>query len=318
MSIRTKFILIFGSLFLVVTFFAYYSIVGMREIDLHVKQHVPDAIKTIQTDSKLDITAQLIHYNDEVLTQSARNYAFTGEAIWKVRYDEYAPKLDLRIKEALELGDSQDKAIFDSINEANLALVDLETAAIASADNGELSAAQMILDSTQYTEQKNIYKAGIDKFLLKRGSAFNKASVVSIKELEADNLAFIRIMTWQRYGTMGFVVLFFVAMIFIMWQIIATFMMPLNIFKTIAKKITGGDLSAKVDIKTKNEIGEFAQDFNKMTSTIKESQENIEAKIAERTADLEKLNKFMTGREIKMIELKKKIEELEGDKNGHN
>ena len=49
---------------------------------------------------------------------------------------------------------------------------------------------------------------------------------------------------------------------------------------------------------------------SKLNNTIK----NIEKKIAERTTSLEKVNKFMTGRELKMVELKKKIIDLENKK----
>ncbi|MCX6778856.1 MAG: hypothetical protein NTU97_01330, partial [Candidatus Magasanikbacteria bacterium] len=58
---------------------------------------------------------------------------------------------------------------------------------------------------------------------------------------------------------------------------------------------------------------------------LKESHENLEKKVADRTRDLEKtkkdveqqlneverLNEILSGREIKMIELKNKIKELE-------
>jgi len=311
MSIKAKFIIIFASLFAAVLFFSYFTIIGLGEIDKHVTIHVPEAIKNIQNLSKLDITAQLVRYDDEVLTQSARNYVFTGDKKWKDRYSEYVPKLDQRIKEANELGDDEDKKIFSDINATNLVLIDLETEAISLADNGDLSQAQAILDGSKYVEQKAIYKAGIDKILLKRGHAIDEADSVSTEELESDNKEFTGIVSWQKYGTMGFVALFFLAIMFIIWQILITFMIPLGVFRATAKKIITGDLSASVAISSENEIGDFAIDFNTMTKSLQESIENTENKVKERTADLEKLNKFMTGRELKMIELKKKIAEME-------
>ena len=77
---------------------------------------------------------------------------------------------------------------------------------------------------------------------------------------------------------------------------------------------SSGDLEQNLKITRKDEIGVLKEGFNEMVVDLKESKVNIENKVAERTADLEKLNKYMTGRELKMIELKKRIKELE-DKN---
>ena len=67
----------------------------------------------------------------------------------------------------------------------------------------------------------------------------------------------------------------------------------------------------KITIKSKNEVGQFAVEFNKMVEELKQSKENVEGKVEERTAQLEKVNKFMVGRELKMVDLKKEINKLE-------
>jgi C4-dicarboxylate-specific signal transduction histidine kinase len=51
-----------------------------------------------------------------------------------------------------------------------------------------------------------------------------------------------------------------------------------------------------------------------MVSKLKEARENLEDKIKKRTSDLEKTNKFMVGRELKMMELKKEIDSLKNKK----
>ena len=91
------------------------------------------------------------------------------------------------------------------------------------------------------------------------------------------------------------------------------------------KKISAGNFNVKSDIKTKDEIGELASSFNEMAGKLKESQEKIEEqnrtlkqKVEKQTRELrnkleelEKFNDATVGRELRMIELKEKIKDLE-------
>lgn len=63
--------------------------------------------------------------------------------------------------------------------------------------------------------------------------------------------------------------------------------------------ISKGDLTQKVDIRSRDEIGELAEAFNQMTSRLKQSYEQLEEysrtleqKVAERTRELEELYRF--------------------------
>lgn len=311
MKIKTKFIIYFSSIFVVVGIISGFMIWGTGKIESYLAKDLPAAVEAVRINSKLDITAQLIRYDDEVLTQSARNYAFTGQKKWKERYDEFAPKLDSRIKEALDTGSQEDKKIFSDINDANLALIDMETESIKYADDGNLVAAQQILDSEEYARHKEIYKAGIIKYLESRNLSVDSASAVSTSAVEQSRDYLSELSIIQKYALMGFVLLFFVILVLLFLLMIKTFMVPLGKFMQAAKSITSGDLDTRVSIDTEDEIGSFAKDFNKMTTSLQKSIENTEDKIKERTAELEKLNKFMTGRELKMIELKEKIKVLE-------
>ena len=83
-------------------------------------------------------------------------------------------------------------------------------------------------------------------------------------------------------------------------------------------------LDTKIDIKTNDEIGEIAHVFNNMTEdleksrkTLEEYSKTLEQKVQERTGELnskveelQRMNTIMVGRELKMTELKKEIEEL--------
>jgi PAS domain S-box-containing protein len=74
--------------------------------------------------------------------------------------------------------------------------------------------------------------------------------------------------------------------------IIAVFLIASSITNPVkqlvqgAKSIADGDLTQRISIKTKDEIGMLANEFNKMTARLEESYSSLEQKINERTAKL--------------------------------
>lgn len=64
---------------------------------------------------------------------------------------------------------------------------------------------------------------------------------------------------------------------------------PIEILKQASEKMSSGDLSQKISIKSKDEIGQLAESFNEMAEKLKDSMKNIEGKVAERTRELEKM-----------------------------
>jgi methyl-accepting chemotaxis protein len=118
---------------------------------------------------------------------------------------------------------------------------------------------------------------------------------------------------------------------------------PLFALKQGVDIIGKGNLNHRVNVKAQNEIEELAQSFNRMVENLQRSQaatektkQMLEVKVQERTKELqslagsleekveektkelqkrinelEKFHNVTVGRELKMIELKKKVEELE-------
>lgn len=79
---------------------------------------------------------------------------------------------------------------------------------------------------------------------------------------------------------------------------------PIIILAETAKKIEDGDLSARVSQSGYDEIGDLAISFNKMTEAVSKSNDELEAKVLERTNELAKSNIQLTSE----IEEKKKTE----------
>jgi signal transduction histidine kinase len=61
---------------------------------------------------------------------------------------------------------------------------------------------------------------------------------------------------------------------------------PLQALREGVERISSGDLSSRLEIKTGDEIETLAEEFNKMTAHLKESQTGLERKVAERTHEL--------------------------------
>lgn len=108
---------------------------------------------------------------------------------------------------------------------------------------------------------------------------------------------------------------------------------PLAKLTAVTQALAGGDLTKRADMESKDEIGQLGQAFNQMASQLQEYYGVLEQKVKERTAEteeakkklevlnqelqkkleeLERTNKLMVGRELKMAEMKKEIEKLKG------
>lgn len=310
MTIRGRILIILVALFLLLVIIGSYIAWRSVTISHTLKSEMPAALKSISDAAYLDSLAQIIHYYDEVLTQSARNYAFTGDVKWKTRYHESAPQLDSAIEEAIAKGAEVDKQIFSSVDQANIALVAMEENSIQLVDQGDKAQAQSILDSTEYSNQKKIYQDGLNQFLDQRNAKSNEAinlSTVSVQKIDAQAEAESRVVMWSVIILVGLGLILFVLLYFV---IARNVLGPLKDFESAAKEIAAGNFSQVLKINSRDEIGKLSKTFNKMAHELKDSRIDIEKKVADRTKDLKKLNDYMIGRELKMVELKKEINRL--------
>ncbi len=78
--------------------------------------------------------------------------------------------------------------------------------------------------------------------------------------------------------------------IIIAWIVSRNITKPLKNLSAAATSIAGGNYTASVEVNRADELGELARSFNTMAVQIKNSQENLEQKVKERTAQLEAAN----------------------------
>ncbi len=86
---------------------------------------------------------------------------------------------------------------------------------------------------------------------------------------------------------------FFLALLLtlITYLLLKKFIDPIGTLKEGASIIGGGNLDHKIEVHTSDEIEDLANEFNKMTATLKSSYMDLEKKIQERTLELEASNK---------------------------
>lgn len=113
--------------------------------------------------------------------------------------------------------------------------------------------------------------------------------------------------------------------------LVARLMSPLSKLQKAVEKVSMGDLSERIDVKSQDEVGFLALSFNKMIDSIVEERASVDKKVEEQTKNLiiqqvesdkvretaEKVAVAMTGRELKMIELKEEIKRFKKEKGVH-
>lgn len=311
MKIRNKISLIFLLITIPILFLGYFFISQLNKIQQPFINNIPDNINKLSETAYLDNLALFIRYYDEVLTQSARNYAFTGDLNWKNRYYEIVPELDENINEAIVKGDDEDVEFFNSINQANIALINMEEEAIILVDNNQNDQAISILNSNSYLQQKDIYQEGLTKYFNKRGYDYDNALINSTKVLEKTTNDSRDLIDRSR-NVFLFLITLTILLILLLGYISAYYITkPIIKLENATKELIKGDLNRIVEINSQDEIGQLAQSFNQLIYKLKKTLGSIEIRIKERTEKLDKINKHMIGRELKMKELKNRIKELE-------
>lgn len=96
---------------------------------------------------------------DEVLTMSAKMAAATGDLAWEERYNKFAPILDSTIK--ILLKNFPELEVAKRIEDANLALVDMERESFSLLKKGRGKQAIALLNSRGYEKLKEIYSFGM-------------------------------------------------------------------------------------------------------------------------------------------------------------
>ena len=103
-----------------------------------------------------------IIYFDEVLTKSAKMYAYEGSTSWKARYERYAEKLEQTLKQAKKIDPQLQAFLFETAS-LNQQLTQIELRAIEFVSEGQADQAITLLTSEPYLTYKDNYALQMDK-----------------------------------------------------------------------------------------------------------------------------------------------------------
>lgn len=310
-SVRTKIILIFILITIpaiITNGLAFYS---LRQVSKTITSDFPENLKIISEKAYLNNLAHLALYYDEILTQSARNFAFTKDQKWEQRYNIEGPNLNKTIKEALILSDSVDQVVFAGLEQTNLKLTEMEEEAITLVNNNETTEAIKILESVEYQQLKEQYKNRLAEYANRRGTEYNKALSISTTNLEGASLKTKRVIDFNRDLIIIFTILGIFGVSTLALLLINLVFKPIKQIKAAILDIAKGNNDHRVEITGNSELANVARAFNQMADELQKSKNNTETIVKERIAELEALNQKLINRELKMVELKEEIKKLQ-------
>ncbi|MFY9300588.1 MAG: ATP-binding protein [Candidatus Nitrosotenuis sp.] len=250
------------------------GIIGFLKVDNGIKEietEMTSSLQDLKTASRLNNLASLMRYYDEVLTQSARNYAFTEDKKWSDVYYESEPKLDKIIKEALSIGTQEENKFFQKINLANLRLVELEHESIDLVMAGRTSEAISILEGQEYWESKLQYKTALEDYAGSKGLEYDEVSDVSTAQL-GNSVTSVKNVLLEAETLLYFGIPTILAAAAVLSYVISrSISRPISTLKDATDKIAKGDYDLTLPTNRNDEIGELSRRFESMVNSFKSS-----------------------------------------------
>ena len=226
-------------------------------------------------------------------------------------------KLEGPVMGTLIFGKFLDKSVIDSLSELTSLPIEIYDLNGAMLPTDVLTAKTNLIQGKKYFTTPLSYNlvAGYEIINDIEGNPALIAKISTPRQMyiQSQNSMYVFIVT-----TTICIILVGIFLILLLQKIVITRL--LKIGKEVEKISTTNDLSSRLDNENIDEIGRLVFAINNMLEII-ESSKKIEkdavAKMKEaeialgaHTADVEKLNQLMLGRELKMVELKKEVEEL--------
>ncbi|NDB88222.1 MAG: sensor histidine kinase [Thaumarchaeota archaeon] len=239
----------------------------LTEIDSHAKTSIED----VKMMSRLDNSVTLMRYYDEVLTQAARNYAFTSDQKWLDVYSQTQPKLHTIISEACSSSPKNEKILFDKIAEINTTLENLEAKSLELTKQGKPSEAIALLDSTDYQNAKNAYSETLMQYSKQSEQDFDRADDMSTGEINQllDEIKTLLSET-QVLLYIGILVLLVIG-VALGYFISRSISRPIDALNKAADRVSKGDYDVQFQTKTNDEIGQLGQKLQAMVISFKNS-----------------------------------------------
>lgn len=274
MSIRTKLLFGFTAVLtaaLIAFIIIYFSL-----------QHVMNSYETLaeQEVKKLEL-AHDIQFDDLTLTDSVRGIIIEPSNQAELdRYNEYAVKIEEHINEVIPLLDNEETIqIFHNLELHNQELIDLETQMMELAATDEEKTLELF--NGKYAEVREIFSSQLEHF------KEIQTELISTKvQQEAD--------TMDRQALFGLCAFVIAIIIGFLIAVIVSRNTTIPLTQVVQKleelSNNEGDLTARLEVKSKDEVGQLAHAFNKMLDNIQQLMKLVQKTTVEVAASSDELS----------------------------
>ena len=252
------------------------SLYQLSQISAPLSRDIPGSLESMNETTYLEGFAQAIRYYDEVATQAVRNYAFTQDKKWEQRYKDTKSEFDSMVTEVIGKGAERNRGLLSSVNEANLALAEMENTSIEFVNNGMTEDAINILESSRYLDQKKIQEQNLEDYTRRREAEHEEALANSNRTV---SLAMERTQNITKYSRRLVSIFAIIALVLALgsgFVIARSIYIPLQKLKDAAAETGKGNLDTQIEIESTDEIGQVAASFKKMTDDLKKTTTSID------------------------------------------
>ena len=254
----------FLSLLIIVVLFT-----TLNRLNNIVGEELPQEIAGLNRSLYIKYLSDLTLYYDEILTQSARNYAFTEDLKWKERYKVFELRLQEIIHQGMAIGTPKDSLNFVRLSQVNDELVETEYKSFSLSDNHLSSKAIRVLEEESYWNLKKNYLESLNDYVESKDIEI-KAILTNIHGLVARHSQQENEMVWQL--KISFII-YILILLAISWTFSFVFFKQtinqLLKLKFGAERIKKGDFDFSIHMNSKDEFQELGDSFNKMAEQLK-------------------------------------------------
>ena len=200
MKIKNKLYLGYSVVIFVVSLTGLLGLLQLNKISDSLYKEFPLSLDRISETTFLDRLAQLMRYQDEVLTQYVRNYAQSQQTIWLKRYEETEIEQEKVLNHVIQLSKAQDQIFLTNIKQAKNKASSIEQQAIQLVKEGQSEQAIVLLNNEEYWGHKEVYRLNINNYLKERGIDYFEslgASSQTHKDAIQRVMDLIKILTWS-------------------------------------------------------------------------------------------------------------------------
>ncbi len=129
-----------------------------------VQNGVSKTAQDVISISQVDRTVLLLQFSEEVLSQSIRNYAETGDQKWRARYDLALPRFDRAVQELRDANQTSQRPELTSLIQSSERLAVIIKGAMNLVDAGQKTEAVALLDDSQYAGEKHIFENNLNDY----------------------------------------------------------------------------------------------------------------------------------------------------------